>query len=170
MKQISNKIILGLVAVGFFGAKATMAQICQLCVATIGIGLGLSRWLGIDDVVSSVWIGALLVSVILWTLIYLKKRGWSFQDDGVVITLAYILLIYIPLYYAGIIGNPENKILGLDKIIFGSSIGLVVIFAGHWTNLYMKKKNNGKAFFAFQKVVVPVLTLIITSLILWIII
>ena len=162
--------ILGKITSGFFWANFAKAQICQLCVVTIGAGLGLSRWLGIDDVVSSVWIGALLVSIILWTLVYLKKKGWSFQDDGVVITLAYTLLIYIPLYYAGIIGDPENKILGLDKIIFGSSIGLVVIFAGHWTNLYMKKKNNGKAFFAFQKVIIPVLALIITSLILWIII
>ena len=153
---------------GFFWAESAAAQICQLCVVTIGAGLGLSRWLGIDDIVSSVWIGALLVSVILWTLMYLKKKGWSFQDDGVVITLSYILLIYIPLYYVGIIGNPENKIFGLDKIIFGSSIGLIALFAGHWANLYMKKKNNGKAFFPFQKVVIPVLTLIITSIILWI--
>ena len=98
---------------------------------------------------------------------YLKKKGWSFQNDGVVITLVYILLIYIPLYYVGIIGNSENQIFRLDKIIFGSSIGLVAFFIGYWINLYMKKKNNGKAFFSFQKVVIPILALIITSLILW---
>ena len=166
-----NKVIfLGLFSLGFFWANFAKAQICQLCVVTIGAGLGLSRWLGIDDVVSSVWIGALLVSIILWTLVYLKKKGWSFQDDGVAITLAYILLIYIPLYYTGIVGDPENKILGLDKIIFGSIVGATALFLGHWLNLYIKKINNGKAFFAFQKVIIPVLALIITSLILWMII
>lgn len=171
MKQEYNKkIFLGLLFSGLLWAKSATAQICQLCVVTIGAGLGLSRWLGIDDVVSSVWIGALLVSVILWTLMYLKKKGWSFQDDGVVITFAYILLIYTPLYYVGIVGNSENQIFGLDKIIFGSSIGVASLFLGHWTNLYMKKKNNGKAFFSFQKVIIPVLFLIITSLILWTII
>ncbi|MEK7562481.1 MAG: hypothetical protein AAB509_02285 [Patescibacteria group bacterium] len=160
-------LFLGLLFLGLLWAKSATAQICQLCVVTIGAGLGLSRWLGIDDVVSSVWIGALLVSIILWTLMYLKKKGWSFQNDGVVITLVYILLIYIPLYYVGIIGNSENQIFRLDKIIFGSSIGLVAFFIGYWINLYMKKKNNGKAFFSFQKVVIPILALIITSLILW---
>ena len=166
-----NKVIfLGLFSLGFFWANFAKAQICQLCVVTIGAGLGLSRWLRIDDVISSVWIGALVVSIILWTLVYLKKKGWSFQDDGVVITLAYILLIYIPLYYTGIIGNTENKIFGLDKIIFGSIIGLIAIFAGHWTNLYMKKKNNGKAFFPYQKVVIPVAVLILISLLFYLLI
>jgi len=154
----------------FFGivfAGLASAQVCPVCVVAIGAGLGLSRWLGIDDLVSSVWIGAFLVAIISWTLGYIKKKGWSFYDDGIVITLAYLVLTFIPLYYAGIIGHPLNQIFGMDKIIFGSIIGAVVLFLGHWLNLYLKKINNGKVFFPYQRVAVPVLLLIITSLILW---
>ena len=140
---------------------------CPVCVVAIGAGLGFSRWFGIDDVISSVWIGAFMFAIISWTLSYMKKKGWSFQDDGIVVTLIYLVLTYIPLYYAGIVGHSLNQIYGIDKIIFGSIIGATVIFLGHLLHLYLKKKNNGKVFFSYQRVVVPVLCLIVTSLILW---
>lgn len=160
-------LFFGLLFSGFFWANFATAQVCPVCVVAIGAGLGLSRWIGIDDVVSSVWIGAFLFAVISWTLEFMKKRKWNFQDDGIVITLAYILLTFIPLYYAGIVGHPLNQIWGLDKIIFGSTIGAIFLVLGHWLNLYLKKINNNKVFFPYQRVAVPVLILIIISLILW---
>ena len=157
-------LFLGLIFSGFFWASATKA-ICPLCVVAIGAGLGLSRWLGVDDLVSSVWIGALLVAMIMWTLVELKKKNWRFQLDTVLISLAYYLLIFIPLYYAGIVGHPLNRIFGIDKIIFGTALGTIVFLLAHWLNLYLKKKNNGKVFFPYQKVIIPVVILLITSLI-----
>lgn len=159
-----NFLFLGLLAIGFFWVSTASAQVCPVCVVAIGAGLGLSRWFGIDDIISSIWIGALLTALILWTLMWMKSKRWNFQDDGVVITIAYILLTFIPLYYAGIVGHPLNKIWGLDKIIFGSTVGTIAFFVGHWINLYLKKNNNGKALFPYQKVVLPVVALIITSL------
>lgn len=164
MKQ--RYLFLGLLS-GIFWANLVQAQVCPVCVVAIGAGLGLSRWLGIDDVVSSVWIGAFLIAITSWTLSYIKKKGWSFQDDGIVITLAYLLLTFIPLYYAGIVGHPLNQIFGIDKIIFGSTIGAIFLFVGHWLHLYLKKLNKGKSFFPYQRVAVPVIILIITSLILY---
>jgi len=158
-------IFLGLILAGFFGAGLASAQVCPVCVVAIGAGLGLSRWFGIDDLVSSVWIGAFLIAVISWTLNFMKKRKWDFQDDGIVITLAYLILTFIPLYYAGIVGHPLNKIWGIDKIIVGSIIGAVVLFLGHWLHLYFKKINNNKSFFPYQRVAVPVILLILASLI-----
>ena len=122
-------LFLGLLS--FFGiafAGFASAQVCPVCVVAIGAGLGLSRWLGIDDLVSSVWIGAFLIGVISWTLDFMKKKKWSFNDDGVVITLAYLVLTFIPLYYAKIVGVPANQIFGIDKIILGSIIGATVLF------------------------------------------
>lgn len=167
MKRI-NLLFFGLLFFGVLFAKTIQAQVCPVCVVAIGAGLGFSRWFGIDDVISSVWIGALFVSIISWTLMYMKKKNWSFHDDGIVITLAYIFLTYVPLYYAGILGSPENKIWGIDKIIAGSAIGAVVLYMGHWFHMYLKKKNHGKSFFPFQRVAFPILFLLITSLILWI--
>ena len=167
---MNKYLLLALLFLGLGLAGFAQAQACPVCVVAIGAGLGLSRWFGIDDIVSSVWIGAFLLATISWTLIYMKKKGWGFHDDGVFITLAYFVLTIIPLYYAGIIGHPLNQIFGIDKIIFGSIIGFFALFLGHWINAYLKKLNNGKVFFPYQRVVVPVVVLILTSLLLYLLI
>ena len=166
MQQISNKlIVLGSSLFGLFGAGIANAQVYPVCVVAIGAGLGLSRWFGIDDILTSIWIGAFLIVINLGTLVLMKRKNWIFPDYEVVITLAYILLTYIPLYYAGIIGHPLNMAWGLDKIILGSTVGVTAFFIGHWINLYLKKINNGKAFFPYQKVVVPFGFLVLTTII-----
>ena len=163
---MKNKYLsLGLLSlIGVMSAGFANAQVCPVCVVAIGAGLGLSRWLGIDDVVSSVWVGAFLIAIISWTLSFMKKKGWGFTDDGIVITLAYIVLTFIPLYYARIVGQPLNQIWGLDKILVGSIIGTIVLYLGSWFNLYLKKLNSGKVFFPYQRVAVPVVFLILASL------
>lgn len=158
---------LSLVLAGFLAAGKVAAQVCPVCVVAIGAGLGFSRWFGIDDVVSSVWIGAFMFAIISWTLSFMKKKGWSFTDDGIVVTLIYLVLTYVPLYYAGIIGHPLNQIYGLDKILFGSIVGAAVLVLAHWLHIYIKKNNHGKSYFPYQRVAVPVICLLITSLILW---
>jgi small-conductance mechanosensitive channel len=169
MKQVSSRILLfsGLL-VGFFGASFAKA-VCPICVVAIGAGLGLSRWLGVDDVISSIWIGALLVAMILWTLTEMKKKNWRFAFDAIVIFLAYYLLIFVPLYYTGILGHPLNKIFGIDKIIFGTILGTAIVLLIHWLNKHLKQKGPdgqpGKPFFPYQKVVIPVVVLLLTSII-----
>jgi hypothetical protein len=165
MQQVSNKkfLFLGFILSGFLWASSAKA-ICPLCVIAIGAGLGLSRWLGVDDVVSSIWIGALLVALIMWTLIEMKKHNWRFYFDAIIIALAYYLLTFVPLYYAGIVGHPLNKIFGIDKIVFGTSVGTIMFLLSYWLHSYLKKKNNGKSFFPYQKVVIPFVVLILTSL------
>lgn len=171
MQQASNRkiLFLGLLSLGFFWGGFAKA-ICPLCVVVIGAGLGLSRWLGVDDVVSSIWIGALLVAMILWTLTEMKKKNWRFPLDGVVVSLAYYLLTFIPLYYGHIVGHPLNTIFNIDKIVFGTAIGTVMFLLSHWLHLYLKKKNNGKSFFPYQKVVVPVAVLLLTSIVFYLLI
>ena len=149
---------------GLFWANISKA-VCPICVVAVGAGLGLSRWLGVDDVVSSIWIGAVLLSMVLWTLSEMKKRNWRFAFDNVVIFLAYYLLVLIPLFYSEIIGHPFNKIFGIDKIVFGTTLGTIVFALSYWLHLFLKKKNNGKIFFNYQKVVIPVVFLLLTSII-----
>jgi len=151
------------ISIGLFFSGVAKAM-CPICVVAVGAGLGLSRWLGVDDVVSSTWIGALLLALIMWTLTWFKKKGWVFSYDWMVVALAYYLLTYVPLYYAGILGHPLNTIFGLDKIIFGTVVGTVVFLLAHRLHLYLKQKNGGKSFFAYQKVLLPVLSLVLISL------
>ena len=165
---MSKKLLFSILALlGFFWAS-TVKAICPLCVVAVGAGLGLSRWLGIDDVVSSVWIGALMVALIGWTIIEMRKHNKKFPYDVAIISVAYYALTFIPLYYAHIIGHPLNKIFGIDKIVFGTALGTVVFLLSYWLHNYLKKKNNGKSFFPYQKVILPLVALILTSLIFFI--
>ena len=140
---------------------------CPICVVAVGAGLGFSRWLGVDDIISSLWIGALLVSLSWWTVIWLKKKNWGFRYDRAVVPVAYYALVLAPLYFADIAGHPLNKIFGIDKILFGTIIGSIIFLLSVWLHNFLKIKNNGKSFFPYQKVVVPVAVLLIISLILW---
>ena len=166
MKQglIRKAAPLGLLFLGFFWANAARA-VCPICVVAVGAGLGFSRWLGVDDVVSSIWIGAFLVAMIMWTMVGLKKKGWSFPYDTAVVSLVYYSLLFIPFYYVGIVGHPFNKIFSVDKIIFGTAIGTIVFLLSYQLHSYLKKKNGEKSFFQYQKIVLPVVVLILTSFI-----
>ncbi len=141
----------------------TAKAVCPVCVVAVGAGLGFSRWLGVDDVVSSVWIGGLLASLSMWTLVWLKRKGWGFKFDTAVVWIAYYGLTLVPLYFADIVGHPLNKIFGIDKIIFGAIAGTVIFLASVTAHNFLKAKNAGKSFFPYQKVVVPVLLLAVAS-------
>jgi hypothetical protein len=144
--------------------KALPAKaICPVCTIAVGAGIGLSRYLGIDDTVSGVWIGGLLVSVSLWTINFLKKKNWNFEFYRSVVFLGYILIIIVPLYFMGIMGHPFNQIWGIDKLLIGIVFGIIVFWTLAFSHFVLKKKNNNKVYFPFQKVVITVGGLVILS-------
>jgi uncharacterized membrane protein YhdT len=67
----------------------------------------------------------------------------------------------------GIIGHPQNKFLGIDKLIFGIFSGTIIFLISILFENYLRKKNQGKVYFKFQKVLIPVLFLLVLSLIFW---
>lgn len=151
---------------GIIFANAIKA-VCPVCIVAVGAGLGFSRWIGVDDIISSLWIGALLVSLSWWTIIWLNKKGRGFKFQKIVIPAIYYLLTLVPLYYYDIAGHPLNTIFGTDKILFGTAVGTAIFLASVRLHEFLKTKNQGKSFFPYQKVVLPVSILLITSLILY---
>ena len=143
--------------------------VCPVCTLAVGVGLGLSRWLKIDDLISGIWIGALIVSLTFWTDDFLKKKKINFQFSHLIILVIYLLLVILPLYFSGIIGHPLNTILGIDKLIFGTFLGIILFYLANYLNNYLKSKNNNKVYFAYQKVIIPVGILLISSLIIFLI-
>ena len=143
--------------------------VCPVCTLAVGVGLGLSRWLKIDDLISGIWIGALIVSLTFWTDDFLKKKKINFQFSHLIILIIYLLLVILPLYFSGIIGHPLNTILGIDKLIFGTFLGIILFYLANYLNNYLKSKNNNKVYFAYQKVIIPVGILLISSLIIFLI-
>jgi len=140
--------------------------ICPLCAVAVGAGVGLSQWLGIDDSITGLWIGGLTVSLIMWTIGWLDSKNIRFKGRKIITTLAYYLLIVFPLYYPlAIIGHPFNKLWGIDKLILGVIFGSLAFFIGAMWYIYLKQKNKDHAYFPFQKVVMPIIPLIILSFI-----
>ena len=144
---------------------ASAQAVCPICTVAVCAGVGLSRWLGIDDLISGVWIGGLTVSSISWFLSWLGKNKKEIKFGWIIISAIFYGIVIIPLYISGIIGHPLNKFCYLDKILFGIIFGSLAFIVGVWLHNLMKIKNKKKSFFPFQKVVIPISFLIITSLI-----
>lgn len=148
--------------------------ICPLCTIAVGAGVGFSRSLGIDDVIVGLWIGGFLVSSSMWLFEWLKgkkivKKGaekwWAL---GVAI-LMYTLVL-VPLKFTAIIGHPLNTMLGIDKIVFGIILGSVVFFTAGRLHFYLKRQNRDKGYIPYQKVILPVGALWLTTIILYLIV
>jgi hypothetical protein len=153
------------VAISAMMLTSKAAAVCPVCTVAVGAGLGISRWLGISDLVSAPWIGALLASISMWTINWAIKKGVTFRWIKEAIFSAYYLMTIIPLWISGMIGSPTNKFMGADKIIIGITIGTFLFMATEAAYEIMKKKRGG-ALFPFQKVVMPLGVLAAASLIL----
>ncbi|HNX10544.1 MAG TPA: hypothetical protein PKI61_00105 [bacterium] len=152
------------IAASFFllSAKSVLA-FCPVCTVAVGAGVGLSRYFGIDDTITGLWVGGLLVSVSFWTIDWLRKKKVQSPWWALLVFLFYYGTVIIPMYYMEIVGHPFNRFWGMDKLILGLIIGSIVFYlTGAWYH-FLKKKNGGRAYFPLQKVVMPVSSLIIFS-------
>jgi len=140
---------------------------CPVCTVAVGAGIGLSRWFGVDDLVSGLWIGGLIVSLIGMTFLWLNKKNLRNNLLRLLIVVLYYSFTISPLYWAKLIGAPCNHLWGLDRIVWGIIFGSVVFLVSYGFHLWLKKKNNNKVFFPFQKVIIPVIFLLIVSLIIY---
>lgn len=136
---------------------------CQVCTIGVVAGLGLSRWFGVDDTIFGLWVGGLLVSVTGWTVNWLKTKKINFKGMIIVTAIVYYASVIIPLYWKEIIGHPLNKLWGIDKFIIGIAFGSVIFAIAVLLYEVMKKKNGGHAHFPFEKVAIPISSLIILS-------
>lgn len=139
--------------------------VCPVCTVAVGAGLGLSRWLGIDDAVSGVWLGALVLSSSLWLSNWLQKR-YQLRSRFKYLDFAAVAAMYLftigPLAWTGVIGHPANTLLGIDKLVFGSAVGSLVFLASVFADKKVREI-YGKQLFNYQRVVFPVGLLAIIS-------
>lgn len=139
---------------------------CPVCTVTVVAGLSLSRLLGIDDAVTSLWIGAFILSFSFITIDWIEKKWPKIKIKRFtvpVIALMYALVL-IPLYLNHSIGIPGNILWGIDKIVLGTMVGSILFMLGALADKKVRKV-RGSQLFKFQKVVFPVLAIIIASVI-----
>jgi len=164
MKKIFS--LLGLSLTGLLLTATPILAFCPVCTVAAAGAVGLSRWLGVDDTISGLWLGALTVSMIAWTINWLKSKKISKWYYNILIGIMYYIFILIPFWRTDIISfHPANMLWGMDKILLGLILGSVFFLLAHSTYLLMKEKNGGHAHFPFEKIALPVGTLVVISII-----
>jgi hypothetical protein len=158
-----------LLLLGLFSAKAALA-VCPVCTVAVVGGIELSRYLGVDDSITGLWIGGLTVSLIFWTIDWLNRKNIRFKGRKILVILGYYALVVFPLYLLKIIhlNLPRYKTFcgcGIDKMSVGIAAGSIIFLAAVLLYEYFKKKNNGHAHFPYEKIVFPIAPLIIVSVI-----
>jgi len=155
----------------FFALPAK--AICPVCIVAVGAGLGLSEYLGIDDTIAGVWIGGMIVAMIAWTINWFNKKKWTFINKDlrdILITLIYYVMVIWPLLSKNMIGHPWNKLFGVDKLALGITVGSIGFLGATLWYDDIKKNHGGHAQFPFQKVAWPVGSLVILSLVFYLIV
>jgi hypothetical protein len=142
---------------------------CPVCIVTIGGGMFLAKKLGIDDFLVSIWISALNTAISFWLAskfsgsasggkYKLLKNPWFLSLIMLGLTLFYF-------QFTNQIGHASNRLLGIDKIIFGQTLGMLVMFLGNFIYGFTKYKNGGKTLFPYAKVAFPFMSVLITTLV-----
>lgn len=158
---------------------------CPVCTVGVIAGLGISRFLGIDDLISSIWIGGLILSLSFITINWIEKSRWrekvyehlckvkcgltEHQALHVFVIVLMYLLVLVPLIFTHTIGIKRNTLWGIDKIILGTVVGSIAFLLGIWADKTVRRSRDGRQLFIMQKVVFPLLSLIIASLIFFLI-
>lgn len=148
---------------------------CPICTVGLVAGVGLSRWFKVDDVISGLWIGALILALAIWTFNWVLKRLPRFSSGQgekkpfwvlLVFIVLWYLLTFVPMHYAGLLDMECQKILGLNRLVFGAGLGVIVAVIALWLENFARKGAEKKRIFPFQKVIIPILFLLIASFIL----
>ncbi|MDD2731797.1 MAG: hypothetical protein PHI53_01225 [Candidatus Pacebacteria bacterium] len=141
---------------------------CPVCALSIAAGLGISRWLNIDDSILGIWSGALILALSIWTLnLFFKSEEKKPFSALFFILSVYLFLTFIPLHQFGLIPDVCQKIFGLNRIYFGTGLGIILGFSSIYIDKKIRQINNNKAYFPYQKVIIPLLILTAASLMLY---
>lgn len=159
MKNIL-KLVSWIVFSFFFYIHSVSAQ-CPVCIITVGGGLIIAEKLGIDPLLISIWISGLNTAIAYWMSGKFKNKK---LDKPFLWSIVFYILTFIYLQMTKQISGID-KFLGIDKTLFGLTLGLIVFNFANILNLYLKNKNNNKVYFPYQKVVIPVSLLLLITLI-----
>jgi hypothetical protein len=131
----------------------------------IASGLGIAKLLGISENIIALWTGSTLFVLGCWVIFCMKKKGIT---NKLLLSTAF-LSSYIPLIAVYTGKNPsvifnENKVLFIDSFIFYMILGSLTVLFSEKYYIHIRNK-RGKPHFPYEKVVLPIVGLIITSLI-----
>ena len=139
--------------------KSAYAQ-CPICVVTVGGGLIIAKKFGIDDFLVSIWISALNTAFAFW---FATKFKQGILKSSIVWSLGFFILSVAYLLFSKQIGHVGNSLWGVDKVLLGLVVGYVISLLAIRVDKLIRKGNNGKVLFPYQKVVIPIVFLLLTT-------
>lgn len=159
------RIVTGLSALASLLVAVPVSAQCPVCALGAVAGVGLARWLGVDDVISGLWVGGMMVALTTWTINWLNAKSIRFRGRIILTALVYyVLFLYLPLYlWTDLLTHPLDNLWGINKFFLGTVVGSIGFFAANLWYQAIKRKNGGHSWFPFQKVVWPVGSLAILS-------
>jgi hypothetical protein len=140
-------------------------MVCPICTVAVAAGVGVLREFGVDDLVTGIWFGALIVSSIAWMIDYLNRKNIHFIFRKILIIVVFYAVFILPLYPLKIIGLAGNTAFGIDRILAGVIIGTIIFILAVLADKYLRTLNETRAMIKWQKVIIPIVFLIIASII-----
>lgn len=140
-------------------------MVCPVCTIAVAAGVGFLREFGVNDIITGIWFGALIISSIAWMIDWLNRKNIHFIFKPQLVIISFIAIFIWPLYHWGIMGLPDNKVFGIDKILFGAIIGGIIFLLAMMSDSYLKKINGDRVMINYQKIIIPLIYLIIASIV-----
>ncbi|MDR2934122.1 MAG: hypothetical protein LBU68_02470 [Rickettsiales bacterium] len=140
-----------------------MNPACAVCTVAIGASIGIARRLGVEDAVIALWFGALMTIGGFWLIKWFDKNNWHFKFRNCILMLSSLSSI-IPMYF-GVIEYQTHPDFYLDIFLVAYILG-GLIFVAVEKIYHVIKTKRGRAHFPFEKVVLPIATLIAVSFVL----
>ncbi len=140
---------------------------CPVCVVATGTGLGILRWIGVDDSISGLWIGGFTLSTSIFLNNFLVKKGKNIKFQLPLILIVFYGTLFYGLDWKFGFFNPFNRILGIDKVVFGVIAGTALLALSPYIDKGLRKLNADKIFISHQKVFVAIFLLSLSSIILY---
>jgi hypothetical protein len=166
-------LVRGKVAV-FFGTMMALLAFsgiayaqCPICVIGAAAGIEVARYFGVDDLITGVWVGALIFAFTLWVDSWLKgKHKWNKMSIRWAVALLIVILSYVSLYVAGFYSG--TTIFGINRLLFGDVLGSIVLLISVFIVNEELKKREIK--FPFRGVILVLGALTVLSLLIWLLI
>ena len=136
---------------------------CPVCIVTVGGGLLIAKKLGIDNLITAIWISGLNVAISFWFISFVKKP--SFLKNPFIWTALLFGSTYWYLAATKQMFHKSDTFMQIDKVLVGLVVGTFVWLLGIGVDKLIRKFNNGTVLFPYQKVIVPLSLLIASSVV-----
>ena len=161
MNKIKNCLLFAVCSLLFIPAAHA---VCPVCTIAVGGFLVFFEAIGIPDLVfPGIWAGGLTLSLVFWTAKYMHKKeimsAWWYLS----VFIIYYALLFVIYAFPSLIRYGSNTLWGIDQFLLGAFVGTVVLWLSENWNAKLKKQNGGKAYFPFQKVVIPIGSLLVLT-------